>query len=82
MARTHPLPAGSGRVSSFFLLGCIGFVALHGDLSVHLPGGLAGNATLLIGGGADALAIGRFSGDQTALLNQLLHQFGYESVSY
>jgi len=74
-----PLPAGIGWFSPF---GRFVFLALHGDLPVHLLCGLAENAALFIGGGANALAIGRFSGDQTAPLDQLLHQLSYELGSY
>ena len=74
-----PLPAGIGWFSPF---GRFVFLALHGDLPVHLLCGLAGNTPFLVGGGADTLPVGRFSGDQTAPLDQLLHQFSYELVSY
>ena len=72
-----PLPAGIGRFPPFrrFV-----FLVLHGDLPVHLLCGLAENAALFIGGGANALAIGRFSGDQTALLEQFVHDFSYKLI--
>lgn len=72
-----PLPAGIGRFPPF---GRFVFLVLHGDLPVHLLCGLAENAALFIGGGANALAIGRFSGDQTALLEQFVHDFSYKLI--
>ena len=55
-------------------------MALHGDLPVHLLCGLAGNTPFLIGGGADALSMGCFSGNQPALLEQFVHKFGYKLI--
>ena len=72
-----PLPAGIGRFPPF---GRFVFLVLHGDLPVHLLCGLARNTPFLVGGGADALATGRFSGNQPALLEQFVHEFSYKLV--
>ncbi len=77
MARNYPLPVGSGRVSSFFFLGASVLWLSMAICPSTCPVGWRGMTRSLL-----VVAIGRFSGDQTALLNQLLHQFGYKSVSY
>ena len=64
------LQAGASRFSPFFLFGSLVFLILHGDLPIDLRRGLTGDATFLIGGGSDAIAVGRLGRDQPALLEQ------------
>ena len=74
------LQAGASRFSPFFLFGRLVFLVLHGDLPIDLCGRLTGDATFLIGGGSDAIAVGRLGRDQPALLEQFVHQFSHKLV--
>ena len=75
------LPIGWGRtVFSFFLLGSVVFLTSYDSLALNLGRKLAGDAPFLIGGGSDAIPVGCFSGNQPALLEQLVHKLSYELI--